>query len=135
MSKPIKEVFTVIDRTNERAYLGIRPGEETEEGEGIVLAEVVGGGPAAQVGIQAGDRLLRVGEEEVKGSADLTARHLEREPLEEVLARLARGERARRARLERAVDRGRSRLRRSPARLPALQSEPGERDRHRDAEQ
>jgi putative serine protease PepD len=58
------------DGTAEHAYLGVQL-REPEGQEGVPVAEVVDGGPADDAGLQPGDRILRVGGEEVDSVADV----------------------------------------------------------------
>jgi putative serine protease PepD len=58
------------DGTAEHAYLGVQL-REPEGQEGVPVAEVVDGGPADDAGLRPGDRILRVGGEEVDSVADV----------------------------------------------------------------
>lgn len=61
-----KSVELRADAPRERAYLGISPGEQSEEQAGVVLGDVPSDGPAAQGGLRAGDRVVKFAGEEVK---------------------------------------------------------------------
>jgi S1-C subfamily serine protease len=72
---PVETVKNVVDQlladgTAEHGYLGVQlsdPGTEA----GVPLAEVVEGGPAADAGLRAGDRILRVAGERVDAVSDV----------------------------------------------------------------
>jgi putative serine protease PepD len=81
---PVDTVKSVVqqllaDGTAEHGYLGVQLGDPGSE-EGVPVAEVVDGGPAAEGGIQAGDRILRIGGEEVDAVSDVRAHVAERKP-------------------------------------------------------
>jgi len=49
-----------------RAYLGVLVGPAEEGGTGLVVREVTAGSPAARAGLKAGDRVVKLDEEEVR---------------------------------------------------------------------
>jgi len=63
----------------DRGYLGIRM---VQEGGGLILTEVVAGGPAARAGVKPGGRLVRIGEHRLRSVSDL----------DEVMRRLTPGQ-------------------------------------------
>jgi putative serine protease PepD len=54
------------------AFLGVRL-TEPENGGGALVAGVENGQPAAQAGLQAGDLITKVGDQDIRNAADLTA--------------------------------------------------------------
>jgi hypothetical protein len=57
-------------RLGDRPRLGIRPDRDAD-GEGVVVAEVVEDGAAAQAGIKEGDRIIRIGKKKIESPMDL----------------------------------------------------------------
>jgi regulator of sigma E protease len=76
----------IVDRGGQQLPLTIKPTVRTENGDSagtldfipdygglpVVVAEVTSGSPAEETGFQSGDRLLAVGDEKVKSSAQVT---------------------------------------------------------------
>jgi putative serine protease PepD len=56
-----------------RAYLGVSTADSAN-GSGAAIAQVVTGGPAAKAGLRAGDRIVKVGGEDVGDSDDVAGR-------------------------------------------------------------
>ncbi len=73
-----------------RAYLGSVP-DFGFEGEGVLLAGVREGSPAAQGGLLAGDVLIKLGEADIKNLYDLTYALQEHKPGDIVIAVVLRG--------------------------------------------
>jgi regulator of sigma E protease len=83
---PSRQVPLVVDRNGAQIPLTIVPTPRTENGETagfldflpdygglpIVVGSVTPGSPAEEVGFKSGDRLLKVGDEDVKSSAQVT---------------------------------------------------------------
>lgn len=83
---PGQPLAMVVDRNNERLSLTIKPTVRTENGETagfldfipdyggfpVVVGEVAPGSPAAEAGLQAGDRVVSIGGENVKSAAQVT---------------------------------------------------------------
>jgi putative serine protease PepD len=78
---PIETAREVVEELRadgevEHAYLGVTLSEPEDEGEGVVIAEVVPGGPADDAGVEAGDLVVEVGGEaaetvdQVRGAVD-----------------------------------------------------------------
>ncbi len=85
---PIETVKSVVkqllgDGTAEHGYLGVQLGDPGED-EGVPVAEVVLGGPAADGGLRAGDRILRIAGEEVDAVSDVRTAVGERKPGDEI---------------------------------------------------
>jgi regulator of sigma E protease len=83
---PGRSLPVVIDRNGQRLSLTIKPTERTENGETagtldfipdygglpVVVEGVNASSPAAEAGFQPGDRVLKVGDQDVKSSAQVT---------------------------------------------------------------
>ena len=81
---PVETVKNVVeqllaDGTAEHGYLGVQLGDPGDE-EGVPVAEVVAGGPAAEGGLRAGDRIVRIAGAEVDAVADVRTAVGERKP-------------------------------------------------------
>jgi len=63
----------------ERAYLGIENGD-TPDLSGAVIGNVIPGGPAAQAGLQRGDKITAIDGEPITGSEDVSAAVAARKP-------------------------------------------------------
>jgi putative serine protease PepD len=77
-----------------RPYLGVSTGDP-ETGTGALVAAVVRGGPAADAGIRAGDRIVAIGDRTISESADVAAAVVAHQPGDAVRVRLRRGGRER----------------------------------------
>jgi putative serine protease PepD len=85
---PIDTAKSVVDQlledgTAEHAYLGVQLGEPGEQ-NGVPVADVVEGSPADKAGLQAGDRIVRAGGDEVDSIADVRAAVSNRSPGDEL---------------------------------------------------
>ncbi|HEX6042960.1 MAG TPA: RIP metalloprotease RseP [Pyrinomonadaceae bacterium] len=83
---PGRALPMVINRNGQEISLNITPSSRTENGETagfldftpdygglpIIVGDVFPGSPAAETGLQSGDRLVSVGEEQVKSAAQVT---------------------------------------------------------------
>jgi S1-C subfamily serine protease len=76
------------------AYLGVSTGTASEGTPGAQVAEVVQGSPAAEAGLQEGDLITALGEEEITSTEDLVAAIAAREPGETVTLEIERDSRA-----------------------------------------
>jgi S1-C subfamily serine protease len=76
--------------TVEHAYLGVSTGTASGETAGAQVAEVVQGSPAAEAGLQRGDIITALGEEQVASTEDLVAAIATREPDESVTLEVER---------------------------------------------
>lgn len=86
----------VADGTADHAWLGVRlqDGAGTADGttrQGAEVVDVTAGTPAADAGLQAGDVIVAVDDENVSGSESLTAQVRERAPGDEVTLHVVRG--------------------------------------------
>lgn len=72
------------------AYLGISM-EEMQGGQGVVVQDVVPGSPAEKAGLMAGDIILAINDEEVRSSAELSAKVQSLSKGEKAMIRLYRG--------------------------------------------
>ena len=86
------------------AFFGIQPAEVTEEvaaqldlddARGVLVLEVVEGGPAARAGIQPGDVLVRMGDAALDSPEDFLATLRGQQPGQQVRVTLVRGGRER----------------------------------------
>jgi putative serine protease PepD len=92
---PVETVKNVVeqllaDGSAEHGYLGVQLGDPGDE-EGVPVAEVVAGGPAADGGLRAGDRILRVAGDEVDAVADVRTAVGDRKPGDRVQLEVRRG--------------------------------------------
>jgi putative serine protease PepD len=71
------------DGTAEHAYLGVQLGDPGDQA-GVPVAEVVDGSPADEAGLQAGDRIVRAGGDEVDSIADVRGAVSSRSPGDEL---------------------------------------------------
>jgi putative serine protease PepD len=87
-----KEVIPALQRgeTIRRPYLGVTTAQ-LDDGDGALVADVVDGGPAARAGVRRGDRILSVGGEEIRESADVAAAISDRRVGERVEVVVQRG--------------------------------------------
>jgi putative serine protease PepD len=71
----VKDVGNTIiaGKTPQHAYLGVQIGD-ADSGVGAVISRVVGGGPAAKAGLQAGDVVTAIAGKAITDADDLTAR-------------------------------------------------------------
>ena len=76
--------------TVEHAYLGVSTGTASGETAGAQIAEVVQGSPAAEAGLQQGDIITALGEDEIASTEDLVAAIAAREPGETVTLEVER---------------------------------------------
>jgi len=93
-----------------RVRLGVAPGNYGEaEGRGLPIEYVAEGGPAAKAGLRDGDRILRVGDEEISDIYSFMGALRERKPGDVIEVRVQRGEEELtfRVTLEGAASRGR----------------------------
>lgn len=72
---PIDTAKSIVDQlledgTAEHAYLGVQLGDPGQQ-DGVPVAQVVDGSPADKAGLQAGDRIVRAGGDEVDSIADV----------------------------------------------------------------
>ena len=102
---PAPTVTSVVEQLIEtgrarHAYLGVLPAQVTPELDeafglgaesGVILREVVEGGPAAEAGMRAGDVIVRFGDEEVETVEDLFAALREVQPGDEAELTVVRG--------------------------------------------
>jgi putative serine protease PepD len=72
------------------AFLGVRL-TEPENGGGALIVGVEDGQPAAQAGLQAGDLITKVGDNDVRNAADLTAAIRTLKPGDKVVVSYTRG--------------------------------------------
>lgn len=72
-------------------YIGVRLDTERDD-PGVVVSEVVAGGPAAQAGLQVGDLIVRVDDRQVNSPEDLVAAISAREPDSKATLMVIRGE-------------------------------------------
>jgi S1-C subfamily serine protease len=79
-----------------RAYLGVSTGA-APAGGGARVRSVVPGGPAARVGLRAGDVIVRIGPEAVRTSSDVSEAVFEARPGQTVQLQYRRGGRTRTA--------------------------------------
>ncbi len=70
--------------SRERAYLGVRAGEESDGADGVLLGEVIEDGPAAKAGLQSDDRIVRFGGKEIADYEALNHLIGEKKPGDEV---------------------------------------------------
>ncbi len=87
----------IADGSADHAWLGVslQDGSGSADGttrQGAEVVEVTAGTPAAQAGLQAGDVIVAVDDENVSGSESLTAQVRERAPGAEVTLHVVRGE-------------------------------------------
>jgi putative serine protease PepD len=73
-----------------RPYLGVSTGDATT-GTGAVVADVIAGGPAADAGLQPGDRIVAVGGRTVTQASDVSSLVTAHKPGEKVDVRIRRG--------------------------------------------
>jgi putative serine protease PepD len=74
----------------ERPYLGVSTSDATT-GTGAIVRRVVTGGPAADAGLQIGDRILAVGDSTVSESADVATAVVAGKPGDQVKIKVRRG--------------------------------------------
>jgi putative serine protease PepD len=91
---PIDTVKSVVsqlleDGTAEHAYLGVQLGDPGEQA-GVPVAEVVDGSPADNGGLQAGDRIIRAGGDEVDSIAEVRSAVSSRSPGDELEFKVTR---------------------------------------------
>ena len=69
-----KQVLPQLKRGEQikRAYLGVETGD-ADTGSGAIVSAVVPGGPADGAGLQAGDRIVSIGDDAVTSSTDVAA--------------------------------------------------------------
>jgi regulator of sigma E protease len=103
---PDQPLPVMIDRNGERIALTIKPTPKTEDGETagfldfipdygglpVVIDGLNAGSPAAEAGLQPGDRVLKIGDENVKSAAQVTEHIRERndQPIKIVVERNGR---------------------------------------------
>jgi S1-C subfamily serine protease len=87
----VKRVIPFLEKGQSvpHAYLGVRSGD-TPTG-GAQVGDVVAGGPADKGGIRAGDRVISIGGQPVRGADDLSAAVNDRKPGEKVDVTVERG--------------------------------------------
>jgi putative serine protease PepD len=91
---PVDTVKNVVqqllaDGTAEHGYLGVQLGDPGNE-DGVPVAEVVAGGPAAEGGLRAGDRILRVAGTQVETVSDVRGAVAQRKPGDRVVLQVRR---------------------------------------------
>jgi len=74
--------------SDDRPLLGVHL---TQDSEGAVIQTVIEGSPAAKAGLEAGDRILKVGKKKVKDTEGLIEAIAKREPGDQVTIRVMRG--------------------------------------------
>jgi len=81
----VKEVVPQLIRGGdiERAYLGVSSIEEPGS-PGAVVADIAAGGPASSSQLRTGDRIVKLGDREVKNPSDLSTGILSFKPGEKV---------------------------------------------------
>jgi putative serine protease PepD len=79
----VRKVVDALQRDGEvqHAYLGV---QLEQSSEGVVLAEVVDGGPADQAGLQSGDLVTEVDGEAIESAADLRSAVTAKQPGDEL---------------------------------------------------
>jgi S1-C subfamily serine protease len=75
-----------------RAFLGVRNAEQSEEGEGFHVAEVVPASAAERAGIKAGDVVTEIDGRRIRSFDDLRAAIARKNPGERIKVRVRRGE-------------------------------------------
>jgi putative serine protease PepD len=87
----VKRVIPFLEKGQQvpHAYLGVRSGD-TPTG-GAQVGDVVAGGPADKGGIRAGDRVVSIGGQPVRGADDLSAAVNDHKPGEKVDVTVERG--------------------------------------------
>ena len=87
----VKRVIPFLEKGQQvpHAYLGVRSGD-TPTG-GAQVGAVVAGGPADKGGLRAGDRVVSIGGQPVRGADDLSAAVNDRKPGEKVEVTVERG--------------------------------------------
>ena len=91
---PVETVSNVVeqllaDGTAEHGYLGVQLSDPGSE-DGVPVAEVVDGGPAADAGLRAGDRILKIAGDEVDAVADVRSAVGSRSPGAEIKVEVQR---------------------------------------------
>ena len=88
----VKEVVPLLERDGkvDRPYLGVSTGEAPGGAKGALIGTVIGGGPAAQAGLKAGDRIVSVAGKAVAAPEDVAAAIVDRKPGDRVAVRFVR---------------------------------------------
>ena len=83
--------IVVIRGGGDGAYLGIMMGGD-EDGEGVEVLSVMDGSPAEQAGLEAGDRIVAIGGDEVGDTGDVADAVGDAEPGDQVRITVMRGD-------------------------------------------
>jgi S1-C subfamily serine protease len=87
----VKRVIPFLEKGQKvpHAYLGVGTGDAPQGG--ALVGNIVAGGPAAKAGLRAGDRVLQIGGQPIRGADDLTAAVNDHKPGDKVQFQVDRG--------------------------------------------